>query len=77
MPDCGDTRPSRADAIILDRLPVPLGEFISKTVYDGKLHSDHKIVDHSCIAFVDVQKGKEAKLGTSYMVSLYPGVGCR
>ncbi|KAI0251231.1 P-loop containing nucleoside triphosphate hydrolase protein [Lactifluus subvellereus] len=48
------------------RLPVPLGQFISENVYDGKLHSDHKIVDHSCIAFVDVQKGKEIKQGMSY-----------
>ena len=75
-PDCGDSRRSCADAIILDRLPVPLGEFISKNVYDGKLHSHHEIVDHSCIAFVDVHKGKETKRGMSYMASLFPGADC-
>jgi regulator of nonsense transcripts 1 len=75
-PDCGDPRASRADAIILDRLPVPLGMFISKNVYDGNLHSNHKIVDHSCIAFVDVQKGTETKQGNSYRAGVHPGAGC-
>jgi hypothetical protein len=53
-----------------DRLPVPLGGFISETVYEGKLHSSHAIVDHSCIVFIDVEKGKEERRGMSYQASV-------
>ena len=54
----------------LDRLPVPLGDFISQAIYEGKLHSSHNIVDHSCVVFVDVGKGKEAWKGKSYQASI-------
>jgi hypothetical protein len=50
-----------------DRLPIPLGKFISDKVYNGKLRS-HNIVDYSCIKFVDVRKGNERKKGSSYEV---------
>lgn len=53
-----------------DRLPVPLGKFISDKVYQGKLRSCHKIVDHSCISFIDVAKGKETKQGNSFKVGV-------
>ena len=56
--------------ITADRLPVPLGEFISEEVYLGKLRSCHKIVDRSCMAFIDVSKGEETKQGSSYKVSI-------
>jgi hypothetical protein len=52
-----------------DRLPIRLGEFISKNVYDGKLRSKHSVTDYSCISFIDVWKGKETKKGNSYLVS--------
>jgi regulator of nonsense transcripts 1 len=52
-----------------DRLPIPLGEFASENVYDGKLRSKHKIADYSCIAFIDVWKGEETKQGSSWLVS--------
>ncbi|KAI9510320.1 P-loop containing nucleoside triphosphate hydrolase protein [Russula earlei] len=48
------------------RLPMRLGEFISENVYDGKLQSSHNIVEHSCIAFIDVAKGAETRRGNSY-----------
>ncbi|KAI0002119.1 P-loop containing nucleoside triphosphate hydrolase protein, partial [Russula compacta] len=48
------------------RLPVRLGEFISMKVYHGKLRSHHKIMDYSCISFIDVQKGEESKQGSSW-----------
>ncbi|KAH9976258.1 P-loop containing nucleoside triphosphate hydrolase protein [Lactifluus volemus] len=48
------------------RLPTPLGGFISEMVYSGKLRSCHKIVDYSCIKFIDVRKGNERKKGSSY-----------
>jgi hypothetical protein len=56
-----------------DRLPIPLGEFISEKVYDGKLRSCHDIVDHSCVAFIDVRKGRETRRGSSYQVSVATG----
>jgi regulator of nonsense transcripts 1 len=52
-----------------DRLPIPLGDFISEKVYNGKLRSEHKIADYSCIAFIDVLKGGETKQGSSWLVS--------
>jgi hypothetical protein len=61
---------SHTDDIASDRLPVPLGEFISETVYNGKLRSCHEVVDHSCIAFIDVWKGEERKRAISYEVSV-------
>ena len=54
---------------LADRLPIHLGKFISGKVYDGKLQSEHEIADYSCIAFIDVWKGKEMKRGNSYLVS--------
>jgi hypothetical protein len=54
---------------LADRLPIQLGSFISGKVYNGKLKSEHEIADYSCIAFIDVWKGKEMKRGNSYLVS--------
>jgi hypothetical protein len=47
-----------------------LGEFISEKVYDRKLQSRHEIVDHSCLAFINVAKGEEMNRGNSYQVSV-------
>lgn len=52
-----------------DRMPVPLGMFISEEVYNKKLRSEHKISDMGCVAFVDVTKGREEKCGNSWKVS--------
>ncbi|KAI0827617.1 P-loop containing nucleoside triphosphate hydrolase protein [Trametes gibbosa] len=48
------------------RMPIPLGNFISECVYDGKLKSMHKITDRSAVKFVDVRKGREEKVGSSW-----------
>ncbi|KAI0644790.1 P-loop containing nucleoside triphosphate hydrolase protein, partial [Trametes meyenii] len=48
------------------RMPVPLGEFISKTVYASKLKSEHAITTRSCIRAIDVRKGKEEPCGSSW-----------
>ncbi|KAI1784393.1 P-loop containing nucleoside triphosphate hydrolase protein [Ganoderma leucocontextum] len=48
------------------RMPVPLGEFISKHVYGSKLKSEHAITAHTCVKFVDVRKGTEAAAGSSW-----------
>jgi hypothetical protein len=49
-------------------MPVPLGDFISKEVYEGKLQSEHSITDFSCISFVDVSNGEEERGGHSWKV---------
>ena len=51
-----------------DRMPVPLGNFISKHAYNSKLISSHKITDSACIKFIDVRKGKEERVGSSWKV---------
>ena len=49
-------------------MPVPLGRFISENVYKGKLQSEHDITSHSCVALIDVPKGREERVGTSWRV---------
>lgn len=51
-----------------DRMPIPLGEFISHNVYNKKLRSVHKTCDPSCVVFIDAWKGKEEQVGTSWVV---------
>ncbi|PBK61108.1 P-loop containing nucleoside triphosphate hydrolase protein, partial [Armillaria solidipes] len=48
------------------RMPHPLGEFISREVYNNRLHSEHKIKDPSCVAFIDTKTGTEEKSGLSW-----------
>ncbi|KAI0737252.1 P-loop containing nucleoside triphosphate hydrolase protein [Daedaleopsis nitida] len=48
------------------RMPVPVGDFISKEVYESKLNSVHKINDSSCVRFIDVRKGGEQRVGQSW-----------
>ena len=51
-----------------DRMPVPIGSFISEHVYEGKLQSEHPLVEHDCVTFVDVRKGTEERVGSSWKV---------
>ncbi|TFK82323.1 P-loop containing nucleoside triphosphate hydrolase protein, partial [Polyporus arcularius HHB13444] len=51
------------------RMPIPLGQFISEEVYNSKLQSVHNIADKSCVYFVDVRKGREQSVGSSWRVS--------
>ena len=56
-----------------DRMPVPLGNFISRTVYDSQLKSEHRIQDiktSKCVLFVDVRKGSEERAGESWKVRI-------
>ncbi|KAI0915361.1 hypothetical protein AcV5_003854 [Taiwanofungus camphoratus] len=65
-----DFKHLRAHAHFLDtqyRMPIPIGEFISNEVYNGKLRSMHKTVDLSCLMFVDVKKGVEEQVGKSWV----------
>ncbi|KAI0090550.1 P-loop containing nucleoside triphosphate hydrolase protein [Irpex rosettiformis] len=50
------------------RMPIPLGEFISREVYNSKLKSHHKTHSPSSVAFIDVGKGVEASAGKSWTV---------
>jgi hypothetical protein len=52
----------------LDRMPVPLGRFISKHVYNDKLHTKHPITSNDCLRFIDCKKGQETKKEHSYVV---------
>ncbi|KAK0445637.1 P-loop containing nucleoside triphosphate hydrolase protein, partial [Desarmillaria tabescens] len=48
------------------RMPHPLGEFISREVYNNRLRSEHGIKDQSCIAFIDTKTGTEENSGFSW-----------
>ncbi|KAF5367449.1 hypothetical protein D9758_003653 [Tetrapyrgos nigripes] len=47
------------------RMPVPIGEFISKHVYDDVLKSAHPINSPTSCQFIDVHEGREELKGTS------------
>lgn len=51
------------------RMPTPLGDFISVEIYNSQLESVHDITDGSCLRFVDVWKGSETSVGSSFKVS--------
>ncbi|KAI0363390.1 P-loop containing nucleoside triphosphate hydrolase protein [Pilatotrama ljubarskyi] len=51
------------------RMPVPLGDFISEQVYDSKLKSVHEITDRGSVCLIDVRKGREEPVGSSWKVS--------
>ena len=55
--------------LLVVRMPVALGNFISKRVYGGQLCSQHPMEEFSCCVFVDV-RGKEIQElgGTSWKV---------
>ena len=56
----------------IDRMPQPIGKFISDKVYRSRLYSSHKISDPSCVAFIDVcpPHGEEIKSGFSWKVDI-------
>ncbi|KAF9459528.1 AAA domain-containing protein [Collybia nuda] len=47
-------------------MPVPIGDFISKNVYNGRLHSKHPVAQMSCVSFINVAEGIEDKGGFSW-----------
>lgn len=49
-----------------DRMPRPIGKFISRMVYGGRLKTQHAINDKSCCIFIDVHQGKENMSGGSF-----------
>ncbi|KAL0954938.1 hypothetical protein HGRIS_003871 [Hohenbuehelia grisea] len=59
----------RKDAVFLDtqyRMPLIIGAFISRNVYDGKLKSQHPAGYSKCCSFIDVKRGKELRQGKSW-----------
>lgn len=53
----------------VDRMPVPIGNFISEEVYDGRLQTQHNITRLLSCRFADVKHGKEQRMGNSWIVS--------
>jgi Na+-translocating ferredoxin:NAD+ oxidoreductase RnfA subunit len=51
-----------------DRMPIPIGDFISKYVYNMRLKSQHRITDLGCCRFINVSKGLEVAQGHSWKV---------
>ncbi|KAJ7761893.1 AAA domain-containing protein [Mycena maculata] len=47
-------------------MPIQLGTFIGRHVYDDKLKSEHRNTA-PCCQFIDVSKGKEVKKGLSWI----------
>ncbi|KAG1841684.1 hypothetical protein DFJ58DRAFT_707767 [Suillus subalutaceus] len=50
------------------RMPLVIGSFISRHVYDHKLKTVHDINNKAACRFLDVKKGKEEKSGKSWAV---------
>ncbi|KZP25209.1 P-loop containing nucleoside triphosphate hydrolase protein [Athelia psychrophila] len=48
------------------RMPVPIGAFISRHVYEGKLRTQHDITVSSSCRFKDVPNGEELLVGCSW-----------
>jgi hypothetical protein len=63
-------------ADFIDRMPVPIGDFISANVYKQRLSSQHEIKSMDCVAFIDVANGNETKSGFSWTVRIL-AVQCR
>jgi len=51
-------------------MPLVVGDFISRHVYNSKLGTVHPIRTMACCRFVDVSNGKEIKKGVSWVVRL-------
>lgn len=51
-------------------MPMELGQFISEAMYRSKLHSVHQIVGTACIRAINVRKGEEEKVGSTWKVRI-------
>lgn len=61
----------------VDRMPIPLGAFISDKMYGGRLQSDHSIDDMNCLKFIDVSRGGEDRAGKSWKAcTRSPTIAC-
>jgi hypothetical protein len=56
-------------------MPNPIGAFISKHIYDGRLKSVHDIRELSSCRFVDIANGEEKSTGHSWIVRDYLIIG--
>ncbi|PCH42406.1 nucleoside triphosphate hydrolase protein [Wolfiporia cocos MD-104 SS10] len=60
----------RKSSVFLDtqyRMPAPIGDFISRHIYGGKLKSNHLVTSPLSCRLVDVRNGKEQKASGSWM----------
>jgi hypothetical protein len=53
----------------IDRMPVRLGNFISKTLYHSKLGSKNSQNDITAVRFIDVPEGEQEPDGSSFWVN--------
>ena len=51
-------------------MPLVIGDFISRHVYDAKLGTVHPIRTVTCCRFVNVNDGEETRKGVSWVVRL-------
>ena len=49
-------------------MPMVIGHFISRHVYNSKLLTERDVNTLTCCRFVDVSDGKEVKRGVSWVV---------
>jgi len=49
-------------------MPIPIGNFISKYVYDSQLKSEHPVSGTNSCYFIDVKDGVEKFSGRSWQV---------
>lgn len=57
-----------SSAVSTDRMPQPIGNFISKRVYNGRLKTAHNIESKRSCRLVDVHHGSEVFEGNSWVV---------
>lgn len=51
-------------------MPAPIGAFISKHVYSGRLKTHHALSSRRTCALVDISHGQETKSGNSWTVGI-------
>lgn len=56
------------NSMIPDRMPLVIGSFISRHVYNQKLMTVHNNNSRAACRFLDVKRGQEQKLGKSWAV---------
>ena len=56
---------------IPDRMPIPIGNFISQNMYNGRLKSEHNVSNTNSCRFIDVRDGVEESSGRSWEVRVW------
>ncbi|KZT73689.1 hypothetical protein DAEQUDRAFT_743114 [Daedalea quercina L-15889] len=70
LPSIFEMQHLQQDALFLDtqyRMPKPVGTFISKHVYNGRLKTSHEVTSRRSCILVDIHHGKETKSNNSWI----------